>query len=133
MLGIFDIAGSAMAAQTVRLTATASNLSNAENAAGSKESVYKARYPVFESIYDDFAEQSVGVKVARVVESEAEAIKEYAPGHPKADDDGYIYKPNVNVISQMADMINASRSYQMNVQVLDSAKNMMLRTLQLGQ
>ena len=138
LFNVFDTVGSAMHAQSVRMNTTASNLSNAEVVASSADKVYKARYPVFASIKqqadDMFAQSSSsGVIVKEIVESDLPARKQYQPGHAMADKDGYIYLPNVSAVSEMADMISASRSYQMNVQVLNTTKQLMQRTLQLGQ
>ncbi|MED5526721.1 MAG: flagellar basal body rod protein FlgC [Pseudomonadota bacterium] len=132
---IFDIAGSAMSAQSVRLNTTASNLANADSISSSVNTTYKSRQPVFAVALDDAQadQQGVGVKVLGVVESQKPLVKEYNPDHPMADKDGFIYKPNVNVVEEMTNMISASRSYQTNVQVADTAKQMLMRTLQLGQ
>ena len=132
---IFNVAGSGMDVQNVRLNTTASNLANAETVSGSEAEAYRARRPVFAAQLNDAMngdESSVGVAVTGVLESQAPAIKEYNPNHPKADQDGYIYRPNVSVVEEMADMISASRSYQTNVQIADTAKNMLLQTLKLG-
>jgi flagellar basal-body rod protein FlgC len=133
---IFDIAGSALSAQSLRLNLTASNLANAESISSSSGSTYRARHPVFSALYDAQREKngsSVGVQMRGVVESQAPLRKNYAPEHPLADKDGYIHMPNVNVVEEMANMISASRSYQSNVEVLNTSKTLMLRTLTLGQ
>jgi flagellar basal-body rod protein FlgC len=132
---IFDVSASAMNAQSVRLNTTASNLANAESVSSSAEQTYRARRPVFAAqlqgaLGDASAPQ--GVEVKGIVESQVPLVQEYNPSHPMADKDGYIYKPNVNPIEEMADMISASRSYQTNVQVADTAKNMLTQTLRLG-
>lgn len=89
---------------------------------------------MFAAEYDNaMSEQGAGVKVLGVVESDAPLNKEYSPAHPLADENGFIYKPNVNVMEEMANMISASRSYDANVQVADAAKQMLSRTLTLGQ
>ena len=133
---IFDIAGSGMNAQSLRLNLVASNLSNANSVSSSLESVYKSRQPVFAAELKDAMDQqhaASGVNVLGVVESQAPAVMEYAPNHPMADKAGYIYKPNVNTVEEMADMMSASRSYQNNVEVLNTAKDLMLQTLRMGQ
>ena len=133
---IFDIAGSGMNAQSLRLNLVASNLSNANSVSSSLESVYKSRQPVFAAELKDVLDQqnaASGVNVLGVVESQAPAVMEYAPNHPMADKAGYIYKPNVNTVEEMADMMSASRSYQNNVEVLNTAKDLMLQTLRMGQ
>ena len=130
---VFDIAGSGMSAQSVRLNTTSSNLANAQTSASTPDEVYKAKHPVFSAIMDQYNNSSVGVKVDSIVESNDTPQKLYQPGHPNADDDGYIYTSNVNIVEEMANMISASRSYQSNVEVLNTTKQLMLRTLQLGQ
>lgn len=136
LFNVFDVSGSAMSAQNVRLNTTASNLANANSVSSSVEQTYRARQPVFAAQLQQAVGkqqgESVGVKVLGVVESGKPLQIEYNPGHPMADENGYIYKPNVNVVEEMANMISASRSYQTNVQIADSAKQMLTRTLQLG-
>ena len=135
LLNIFDIAGSALTAQSQRLNVAASNMANADSVSSSVEKTYHARRPIFAAQLDQAMsdkQSSVGVEVKGIVESKAPLLKEYNPNHPMADDDGYIFKPNVNMVEEMADMINASRSYQTNVQVADSAKKMLQQTLNLG-
>lgn len=129
---IFDIAGSALAAQSVRLNTVASNLANADAIAGDAESVYKARLPVFEAVTEPGVPEASGVRVLGIVESTAAAQKRYEPGHPLADADGYVYAPNVNVVEEMVNMISAARSYQSSVEVMNTAKELALRTLTLG-
>jgi len=134
---VFDIAGSGMAAQQVRLNTTASNMANANSVSSSIDQTYRARHPVFatalEQAMGENSEQSAKVQVMGIVESDAPLNVEYAPHHPLSDENGYIYKPNVNIMEEMADMISASRSYEANVQVADAAKQMLSRTLLLGQ
>lgn len=141
---IFDIAGSGMNAQSVRLNTTASNIANAESAASSSGEVYRGRHPVFTATYQNMLGQgtstaapdnaaSVGVGVMGVVESDAPLQKRFEPNHPLADEEGYVYYPNVNVVEEMTNMISASRSFQVNVEVMNSAKQMVQRVLTLGQ
>ncbi|OEY67358.1 flagellar basal body rod protein FlgC [Marinobacter sp. X15-166B] len=143
---IFDIAGSGMTAQSLRLNTTASNIANAETASSSTEHTYRARKPVFAAIQQEllnpaasktgFASDSgtgAGVRVEGVVESTAELQMRYQPEHPAANEDGYVFYPNVNVVEEMADMMSASRSFQMNVEIMNTAKSMMQRILTLGQ
>jgi flagellar basal-body rod protein FlgC len=133
---IFDIAGSGMNAQSLRLNLVASNLSNADSVSSSLETVYKSRQPVFAAELKNVMDKqnaASGVNVLGVVESQAPPVMEYAPNHPMADEAGYIYKPNVNTVEEMADMMSASRSYQNNVEVLNTAKDLMLQTLRMGQ
>ncbi len=133
-LKIFDIAASAMAAQGQRMNLVASNMANVDAVSSSIEQTYKSRQPVFKAMMDELNPDATatGVKMAGVVESEAPALREYSPGHPQADADGYIYRPNVNVVEEMANMISASRAYQSNVEIINSARQMMSATLNLG-
>ncbi len=137
LYNVFDIAGTGMSAQNVRLNTTASNLSNANTVSSSQDETYRARHPVFAATLNQAVGaqkgESVGVKVLGIVESDKPLKMEFNPTHPMADKDGYIYKPNVNVVEEMANMISASRSYQTNVQIADAAKSMLSKTLQLGQ
>jgi len=136
LFNIFDVAGSALNAQTIRLNTTSSNLANANSASSSTDQLYKARQPVFATMmrneFDD-GNSSVGVQVLGIVEKQEPGRAEYNPGHPLANDEGYVYMPNVNVIEEMTNMISASRSYQTNVEVMNTAKQMLMRTLSLGQ
>jgi flagellar basal-body rod protein FlgC len=133
---IFDVAGSGMNAQNLRLNLVASNISNANSVSSSVDQVYKARQPVFAAELKNIMDKNnatSGVDVLGVVENQAPPIMEYSPNHPMADELGYIYKPNVNTVEEMANMMSASRSYQNNVDVLNTAKNLMLQTLKMGQ
>lgn len=131
---VFDVSGSAMSAQSVRLNTVASNMANSEVASPTEEAAYRSRQPLFKTVFQDaFNEPGVAsVKVERIEESQAPPTREFAPNHPMANEEGYIFKPNVNPIEEMANMISASRSYQNNVEVLSSAKQMLQATLQLG-
>lgn len=135
LFSIFDVAGSALQAESVRLNTTSSNLANANSVSSSTGKTYRAREPVFAPMLNRFNNNgaSVGVRVMGIVESKAPLRKEHDPGNPMADANGYIYMPNVNVVEEMANMISASRSYQTNVEVMNSAKQMLLRTIALGQ
>lgn len=136
LFNVFDITGSGMSAQSMRLNTTASNIANADSVSSSVDQTYRARHPVFAAEMQKAAggnEKGVGVNVLGIVESDKPLQIEYQPDHPMADKDGYIYKPNVNVIEEMTNMISASRSYQTNVQLAESAKNMVNKTLTLGQ
>ena len=141
---VFGIAGSAMNAQSIRLNTTASNLANAESVSSSEGETYRARKPVFEvqqAVGSDFnseleygsAPLGEGVQVKQIVESDAPLRMSYEPNHPMADENGYVYYPNVNVVEEMADMISASRSFQINTEIMNTAKQMMQRVLTLGQ
>jgi flagellar basal-body rod protein FlgC len=139
---IFDIAGSGMSAQTLRLNATASNLANAETPAGSEAEAFRARYPLFSAVQQEVQmrldgsntnENFEGVQVDGGVESAKPIQLRYEPQHPLADEEGYVYYPNVNVVEEMTNMISASRSFQANVDVMNATKTMMQRVLSLGQ
>ncbi|HET8802658.1 MAG TPA: flagellar basal body rod protein FlgC [Marinobacter sp.] len=140
---IFDIAGSGMTAQSLRLNTTASNIANAETASSSTGETYRARKPVFAAIQQSMLNPGTqgmgaegpgaGVRVLGIVESDAELQMRYEPNHPAANEDGYVYYPNVNVVEEMADMMSSSRSFQMNVDIMNAAKSMMQRILTLGQ
>lgn len=143
---VFDIAGSGMNAQSIRLNTTASNIANAESASSSIEETYRARKPWFSVMQKTFLEVDhnnqfqklksdvgVGVQVDGIVEKDAPLQMRFQPDHPMANEDGYVYYPNVNVVEEMTDMMSASRSYQMNVEMLKTAKQMLQRTLSLGQ
>lgn len=130
---IFDISGSGMVAQSVRLNATASNMANADSVSSTVNQTYHARRPIF-AAYLDKEKDAVGseVQVRAIVESPAPIRIEYRPEHPLANAQGYIYLPNVNPSEELADMISASHSYQDNVEVMNTSKQLMLRTLELG-
>lgn len=134
LYNVFGISGSAMSAQSVRLNTVASNLANADTVASTPKDAYHARQPVFAAMLSVLHadKQSTGVQVAGIVESQAEIPREYQPNHPMADADGYVYKANVNSVEEMANMISASRSYQNNVDVLNTSKQLLLKTLSLG-
>jgi flagellar basal-body rod protein FlgC len=140
---IFDIAGSGLSAQSVRLNTVASNLANADSVSGDPATVYKARHPVFEAVKASVAAQATGaasgtdaantsVRVRGIVESTAQPTERYEPGNPLANQDGNVYSPNVSVIEEMTDMISASRAYQNDVEVMNTSKELMLATLKLG-
>lgn len=146
---ILDIAGTAMNAQSVRLNATASNLANAESVSSSIDETYKARRPLFSAAMDEALQYQkntgeradpvtgepygIGVRLRGIIESDAAHVTEYNPDHPLADENGYIYRPNVNPVEEMTDMMDASRSYQTAVQVAENARQMLLATLQMGE
>lgn len=135
---IFTIAGSGMNVQSLRLNTTASNLANVDSAASSVEETYRGRHPVFAALDDTLnidknSGATVGVGVLGIVESDAPLQPRYEPESPLANEEGYVYYPNVNVVEEMTNMISASRSFQVNVEVMNSAKQMMQRVLTLGQ
>jgi flagellar basal-body rod protein FlgC len=129
----FDIAGSALSAQSLRLNLTASNLANMHNVAGTSDAVYRARHPVFQAARDPFSSVLAGVDVRGVIESTTPPIERYDPGNPQANEEGIVYASSVNAMEEMANMISASRSYQSNLEVINTAKQLLLRTLSLGQ
>jgi len=135
LFSIFDVAGSAMSAQTVRLNTVASNMANADVVSGTEAGAYHARQPVFSAVMKALGGNpaSVPVEINGIVESDAPINKQYSPEHPDADKDGYIFMSNVNMIEEMANMISASRSYQSNVEAANTSKQLLLETLRLGQ
>lgn len=134
---IAQIAGSAMAAQTVRLNTIASNLANADSASGSEGATYRARKPVFGAVMNNgMSGDSVAggpVQVLDVVQSAEPLRKAYEPGHPMADAQGMVFYPNVNQVSEMTDMMSASRAFETNVEVLGRIKSMQQSLLKLGE
>lgn len=131
-LPIFDVAGSALQAQSVRLSTIASNLANADSVAGSAEAAYKPIEPIFQTTRNAQDPALSGVTVKEIAQSQAEPLKRYEPGHPLADAQGYVYAPDVDPVSQMVNLISASRSYQAGVEVLNTAKDLALATLTMG-
>lgn len=138
-LSIFDIAGSGMSAQSVRLNTTASNLANADSVAATPEASYRAKHPVFQAVGPPSggapggASSGAAVRVAGVIESTDAPERRYQPGHPLADAEGYVYTPRVNIVDEMVNMISASRSYQNDVEVMKTARDLLLATLKIGQ
>jgi flagellar basal-body rod protein FlgC len=124
-----------MSAQSVRLNVTSSNLANAETVSSNRETTYRARHPIFATALNDATgdQASAGVNVKAIVESQSELRMRYEPEHPMANEDGYIFLPNVNAIEEMANMISASRSYQYNVEAMNTSKQLLMATLRLGQ
>ncbi|HWQ94445.1 MAG TPA: flagellar basal body rod protein FlgC [Gammaproteobacteria bacterium] len=137
LFNIFDIAGSSLSAQSLRLNTTASNMANADTVSSTPQQAYRARQPVFAAVMNalggDQQEADVAVKVLGIVESRAPVRSQYEPNNPLADARGYVYTSNVNPIEEMANMISASRSYQSNLEVINTSKQLMLRTLAMGQ
>ena len=131
-LPIFDVAGSALRAQSVRLNTIASNLSNADSIASSPDAVYKPIEPVFKAVPASGDGSLTGVQVKQIEQTNAAPIKRYDPGHPLADGDGYVYAPDVDPVAQMVNLISASRNYQAGVEVLNTAKDLALATLTMG-
>ena len=129
---VFNVSGSAVSAQSQRLNVVASNLANAESVAGPDGKPYKARQVVFQTQMQDADATSAGVRVAQVIEDDSPPRRIHDPQHPLADENGYVTMPNVNVVEEMVNMISASRSYQTNVDVMNTAKTLLQKTLQLG-
>jgi len=132
MFSIFGVSGSAISAQSQRLNVVASNLANVDAVAGPDGKAYKARQVVFQTELMG-AEGSAGVRVKSITESDLPGRKVLDPSHPNADAEGYVTHSNVNAVDEMVNMISASRSYQNNVEVMNTAKTLLLKTLQMGQ
>ncbi len=134
MFNIFDVSGSAMNAQSIRLNTVASNLANADTISSSPDTVYQAKHPIFsELLQKEGSKQGAsGVQVKEIIESKAPPLIRYEPNHPLADEKGNIYSPNINMVEEMANMMSASRSYQNNVEVFNTSKQLLMATLNLG-
>jgi flagellar basal-body rod protein FlgC len=138
LFNVFNVSGSALNAETIRLNTTASNLANAESTNGDATKVYRARHPVFQAMmnteasFDDNEEASSGVRILGVVESTAPPLKSYQPAHPLADKDGYVYTSNVNSIEEMTNMISANRSFATNVEAINTARDLLLKVIAMG-
>ncbi|MFK7886242.1 MAG: flagellar basal body rod protein FlgC [Gammaproteobacteria bacterium] len=132
---IFDIAGAGMSAQSIRLNVTASNVANADDVSGSADTAYRSRQPVFQPFRDfmDGPSAHPSVRVSGIVESDAPVASRYSPDHPLANDEGYVFSSNVNAVEEMVNMLSASRSYQNNVEVINTSKELLMRTISLGQ
>ncbi|HBA35690.1 MAG TPA: flagellar basal body rod protein FlgC [Gammaproteobacteria bacterium] len=128
----FNVAGSAMNAQSLRLNLVASNMANADTITQNPDEAYRARHPLFQQVLQDADNQATGVRMVAVVENQSPIPVRHQPGHPLADENGNIYSSNVNMVEQMVDMISASRSYQSNVEVFNTSKQLLLQTLRLG-
>ncbi len=138
LFNVFNVSGSALNAQTIRLNTTASNLANAESVNGDATKIYRARHPVFQSLMNTYdpgaegADGSVGVRVMGVMESAAAPLARYQPDNPLANKDGYVYLSNVNSIEEMTNMISANRSFATNVEAINTARDLLLKTLSMG-
>ena len=129
----FDISGSAISAQSLRLNTTASNMANADTISSSAEQAYRSRQPVFQAMLGNESRPAeVGVRMLGIVESQADVARKYDPGHMLADDQGFVFGSNVNPVEEMANMISASRAFQNNVEVLNTSRDLLLRALSLG-
>jgi flagellar basal-body rod protein FlgC len=140
MFQIFNVSGSAISAQSQRLNVVASNLANADTVAGPDGKAYKARQVTFQTelmgqqgaVGVAGANGAAGVKVSTITEDQTAGRRVHDPKHPSADADGYVTYSNVNAVEEMVNMISASRSYQNNVEVMNTAKSLLLKTLQMG-
>ena len=132
MFSIFSVSGSAISAQSQRLNVVASNMANADAVAGPDGRAYKSRQVVFQT-FPMGSDATAGVKVNAITESNAPFKRVHDPNHPSADAEGYVNYSNVNPVEEMVNMISASRSYQNNVEVMNTAKTLLLKTLQMGQ
>jgi flagellar basal-body rod protein FlgC len=138
LFNVFNVAGSALNAETIRLNTTASNLANAESVNGDVTKVYRARHPVFQAMMNDadgdFDNQGAaqGVRVLGIVESTTPPLKTYQPDSPLADKDGYVYASNVNSIEEMTNMISANRSFATNVEAINTARDLLLKVISMG-
>jgi flagellar basal-body rod protein FlgC len=132
MFNIFNISGSAISSQSQRLNVVASNLANADTVAGPDGQAYKARQVEFQTVLMG-ANGAAGVRVSNVTEDDTPGRRVHDPSHPQADAEGYVTYSNVNAVEEMVNMISASRSYQNNVEVMNTAKGLLLKTLQMGQ
>lgn len=138
LFSIFNVAGSALNAQTIRLNTTASNLANAESVNGDASKVYRARQPVFQSMVDPSGfglpdeNAATGVRVLGVVESQAPPTERFEPENPAANKDGYVYMSNVNSIEEMTNMISANRAFAINIDAINTARDLLLKTISMG-
>jgi flagellar basal-body rod protein FlgC len=135
MMKIFDISGSAVSSQSQRLNVVASNLANVDTVAGPDGKAYKAREVTFQTVLMGTPDgvPGAGVRVSGVTENDAPGRKVHDPNSPSADADGYVTYSNVNAVDEMVNMISASRSYQNNIEVMNTAKTLLMKTLQMGQ
>ncbi|APA67231.1 flagellar basal body rod protein FlgC [Janthinobacterium sp. BJB1] len=131
LFNIFNVSGSAMSAQAQRLNTVASNLANADSATSASGEAYRAKQVVFEAV--PMANGATAVKVQKVIEDPSPMKLVYDPKNPLADEKGYVTMPNVNTVDEMVNMLSASRSYQTNVETMNAAKSLLLKTLTIGQ
>ena len=133
LFNVFEISSSAIAAQSQRLNVVASNIANADSVAGPDGKPYRAKQVVFQAVPSENGNGPAKVRVADVAEDPTPLRTVYEPGNPLADANGYVSMPNVSVVEEMVNMLSASRSYQTNVEVMNTAKNLLLKSLTLGQ
>ena len=131
-----DISATGMHVQTIRLNTIASNIANVNSISSNADETYRSKQPVFKTILDDKwgnkRDDIAGVQIHEIVENQEPLKMEYNPNHPMANKDGFIFRPNVNVVEEMANMLDASRSYETNIEVMNTSKQILLRTIQLG-
>jgi len=138
LFNVFNVSGSALNAETIRLNTTASNLANAESVSGDSSKIYRARHPVFQAMMNTsdagFGGQdaATGVRVLGVVESQAPPLMRYQPDNPLANKDGYVFTSNVNSIEEMTNMISANRSFATNIEAINTARDLLLKTISMG-
>ena len=138
LFNVFNVSGSALNAETIRLNTTASNLANAESVSGDSSKIYRARHPVFQAMMNtsdagfDGPDAATGVRVLGVVESQAPALMRYQPDNPLANKDGYVFTSNVNSIEEMTNMISANRTFATNVDAINTARDLLLKTISMG-
>jgi len=138
LFNAINVAATSLEAQSVRLNTISSNLANANAVSSSERDTYRAQYPVFESAYQEAAAEVIGdsdlagVRVAGILTSDLPARREYAPEHPQSDDEGFIWRPEINSVEEMTNMMQAARSYQDSIEAMNTAKQLILRTLTLG-
>jgi len=130
---VFNIAGSALSAQSIRLSTISSNLANVDSVGSSPDDVYKARHPIFKAVFDENSNNAVArVQVAGIFESKAAPISTRDPSHPMADEEGFIYSANINTVEEMVNMMSASRTYQSSIEAMNTTKQLLQQTLNLG-
>ncbi len=136
LFNIMAVSASALEAQSVRLNTISSNLANSQVVSSTPEGAYQARYPVFQTmLQDSFGGgdgAAEGVRVAEIYQSQLPPRQEFSPSHPLANEEGYIYRSNINPVDEMANMISASRSYQSSIEAMNTAKQLIQRTITLG-
>jgi flagellar basal-body rod protein FlgC len=132
---IFNTSGSALTAQSVRLNTVASNLANANTAASTPAETYKSKQVLFQTVLDqeDPDNAAMPVRVAGIVDGNEKPFPSYEPSNPQANEDGYVFRPAISVVEEMANMMSASRSYEANVEVVNTTRQLLQRTLQVGQ
>jgi len=133
MFKVLDISGSGLHAQTIRLNTIASNMANVDSISSNADTTFRGKKPIFETILNSATGLPTGgVRVRDIVENQAPLKMEFSPNHPMANGEGYIFRPNVNVVEEMTDMMSASRTFQTNIEVMNTAKQLLLRTIQIG-